>query len=53
VIVIQEMSRAHYIRYLRFYYYHCVDISARELLVLTRYIIRPNGWRVWGRSYRL
>jgi len=35
------MSRAHYIRYLRLYYYHWVDISAHELLVPTWYIIHP------------
>jgi len=41
ICVIQEMSRAHYIRYLRLYYYHWVDISAHELLVPTWYIIHP------------
>jgi hypothetical protein len=29
-----ETRRAQLIRYLRFYYYHCVDTSTGELLVL-------------------
>jgi len=28
-----ETRRVHYIRYLRFYYYHWVDTSAGEILV--------------------
>ena len=38
--VIPEKRRAHYIVYLRFYYYHWVDTSAGELFV-TEGIIRP------------
>jgi len=38
--VIPEMCRAHYIWYLRFYYYHWVDTSAGGLLV-PEGIIRP------------
>ena len=38
--VIPEPSRAHYIWYLRFYYYHWVDTAAGGLLV-PKGIIRP------------
>jgi hypothetical protein len=38
--IIPETRRAHYILYLRFYYYHWVDTSADGLLV-PESIIRP------------